>query len=139
LKAVHIDGGKEIKVDIEIGADGGKNCHVTITGQQSENFSKPAPILFFKDLSGSPERLRLDGLQFAIQEKSGFNLWWIMPEEKGIPAYKLIMPIESRGGFDFEKIKPVSSPRGALGLALTSFKVTEKFMSYLIMLDLTKQ
>jgi hypothetical protein len=126
-------------MDINIGADGGKNCHVTITGQLSENLSAPASVLFFKDLSGAPLRLRLDGIQFAIQEKMGFNLWWIMPEDKGIKAFKLIMPIESRGGFDFEKIKPVSSPEGALGLALTSFKVSEKSMSYLIMLDLTKQ
>lgn len=126
-------------MDIEIGADGEKNCHVTITGQQSENLSKPATILVFKDLYKAPKKLRLDGLQFAIQEKSGFNLWWILPPEGQIPSFKLIMPIESRGGFDFEKIKPISSPDGALGLALTSFKVTEKSMSYLIMLDLTKQ
>jgi len=127
-------------MDIEIGADGGKNCHVTIIGQLTENLPKPAPILIFKDLNGAPKRLRLDGIQFAVQEKMGFNLWWIMPSENQIPAYRLIMPIESRGGFDFEKIKPVSSPLEALGLALTSFKVTEKDgMSYLIMLDLTKQ
>src|SRR5271169_6064404 len=122
-------------MDIEIGADRDKNCHVTITGQLTDSLSKPAPILFFEKLKGSPRALRLDGLQFAIQEKMGFNLWWIMVEEFKIPAYKLIMPIESRGGFDFEKINPVSSPKGAIGLALTSFKVTEKFMSFLIMLD----
>jgi hypothetical protein len=126
-------------VDIEIGADGGKNCHVTITGQMEGPLSSPVSILLFSKLSGSPTKLRLDGLQFAVQEKMGFNLWWIMPPEDKIPSYKLIMPIESRGGFDFEKIKPVSSPEGATGLALTSFKVTEKSMSYLIMLDLTKQ
>lgn len=126
-------------MEIEIGADGGKNCHVTITGQMDGNLSQPAPILLFKDLAGSPLKLRLDGIQFAIQEKMGFNLWWIMPPEGEIPSFKLIMPIESRGGFDFEKIKPVSSPKEALGLALTAFKVTEKSMSFLIMLDLTKQ
>lgn len=126
-------------MNISIGADGGKNCHVTITGQMSESFAKPVPVLLFKDLSGSPLKMRLDGLQFAIQEKMGFNLWWIMPEENRIPAFKLILPIESRGGFDFERIKPISSPDRALGLALTSFKVTEKFMSYMIMLDMTKQ
>lgn len=126
-------------MNISIGADGGKNCHVTITGQMLESFAKPVPVLLFKDLSGSPLKMRLDGLQFAIQEKMGFNLWWIMPEENRIPAFKLILPIESRGGFDFERIKPISSPDRALGLALTSFKVTEKFMSYMIMLDMTKQ
>jgi hypothetical protein len=126
-------------MEIKIGADGGKNCHVTITGQLSETLSKPVPVLTFADLNGSPKALRLDGIQFAIQEKMGFNLWWVMPPEGEIPAYSLIMPIESRGGFDFEKIKPISSPPGATGIALTNFKVTEKFMSYLIMLDMTKQ
>jgi hypothetical protein len=122
-------------VNIKIGADGDKNCHVTITGQLSDPLSEPAPILFFMHLKGSPKAMRLDGIQFAIQEKMGFNLWWIMEGE----SFEILMPIESRGGFDFEKIKPVSSPSGAIGLALTSFKVTEKSMSYLIMLDLTKQ
>jgi hypothetical protein len=126
-------------MEIKIGADGGKNCHVTITGQMSENFSKPAPVLLFKELSGTPLKMRLDGIQFAVQEKAGFVLWWILTPEQQIPAYRLIMPIESRGAFDFEKIKPVLSPEGALGLALTSFKVTEPDMSYLIMLDMTKQ
>jgi hypothetical protein len=126
-------------MDIKIGADGGKNCHVTITGQLSEPFPSPALVLVFNDLSGPPKAMRLDGIQFAIQEKMGFNLWWVMPPEGEVPSYRLLMPIESRGGFDFEKIKPVSSPEGATGIALTSFKVTEKDMSYLIMLDLTKQ
>jgi hypothetical protein len=121
-------------MEIRIGADGGKNCHVTITGQLDSAPTSPVPILYFKDLQGSPTRLRLDGLQFAIQEKMGFNLWWILNG-----GSEIIMPIESRGGFDFEKIKAVSSPDGALGLGLTAFKVTEKRMSFLIMLDLTKQ
>jgi hypothetical protein len=126
-------------MDISIGSDGGKNCHVTISGQLMESLSKPEPVLFFKDLQQSPSKMRVDGLQFAIQEKMGFNLWWIMPVENKIPAYRLILPVESRGGFDFEKIKPLQSPDGALGIALTSFKVTEKNMSFMIMLDLTKQ
>jgi hypothetical protein len=121
-------------VDITFGSDGGKNCHVTISGQVSEP-SSPEPILFFKNLAGSPTKLRIDGLQFAVQEKMGFNLWWIMPED----TMQLIMPVESRGGFDFEKIKPLQSPDGALGMALSSFKVTEPYMSFMIMLDLTKQ
>jgi hypothetical protein len=121
-------------VQIRIGADGDKNCHVTISGQSAGDMSQHATILFFKDLTKSPTKLRLDGLQFAIQEKMGFNLWWIVNA-----GHEIIMPIESRGGYDFEKIKPICSPEGAIGMSLTAFKVTEKSMSYLIMLDLTKQ
>jgi hypothetical protein len=126
-------------MEITIGADGGKNCHVTITGQLDRVFTSPVPVVSFTELGGSPERLRLDGVQFAIQEKMGFNLWWMMPPEGEIPCYKLIMPLESRGGFDFEKIKPLSSPKGCTGIAITVFKVTEASMSFLIMLDMTKQ
>jgi hypothetical protein len=126
-------------MEITIGADGGKNCHVTIAGQMDGLLASPAPIVSFKDLKDSPTKLRIDGVQFAIQEKMGINLWWIMPAEEGIPAYRLIMPLESRGGFDFEKIKPLSSPEGSLGIALTVFKVSEQRMGFLLMLDMTKQ
>ncbi len=119
---------------VKIGSDGQKTCLVTITGQLSKAFSEPEPILFFKDLQHTPKGLRLDGLQFSIQEKMGFNLWWLMVE--GSP--ELIMPLESRGGYDFEKIQSINSPERAVGLALSSFKITEPKMSFLIMLDFTK-
>lgn len=129
-------------MEINFGSDGGKSCHVTLSGLLSESFPAPEPILLFKDLKESNGRpitkLKLDGIQFAIQEKMGFSLWWIMPPDKGIPAYKLILPIESRGGFDFEKIKSIQSPEGALGIALTSFRVTESDMAFMIMLDFSK-
>lgn len=89
----------------------------------------------FSELHGEVKKLRIDGMQFAIQEKMGFNVFWIMGEGK----YKLILPLESRGGFDFEKTKPLSSPEGALGIALMPFKVSEPEMSFLIQLDMTKQ
>jgi len=127
-------------MEINFGSDGGKTCHVTITGQVDKASSTPEPILFFSKLEPPPKRMRIDGIQFAIQEKMGFNLWWIMcRDEQQIPNFKLIMPLESRGGFDFEKIKPIQSPDGATGIALTSFKVTEKNMTFMLMLDLTKQ
>lgn len=125
--------------EVNIGSDGGKNCHITITGELSANLLTPEPVLWFRRLNGSPTALRLDGLQFAVQEKMGFNLWWIVDLDFKPPRVRLIMPVESRGGFDFEKIKPISSPPDAVGIALTSFKVTEKNMTFMLMLDLTKQ
>ena len=123
--------------EVKIGSDGDKTCLVTITGQLSANLPKPEPILLFSELNfgfTSKRRLRLDGIQFSIQEKMGFNLWWTMPEGKR----KLIMPMESRGGYDFERILALVSPPEASGLELSSFKVNEKDMSFLIMLDMTK-
>lgn len=125
-------------MEIKIGSDGGKSCQVTITGQLSEDLSEPEPILFFADLSGAPKRLRLDGVQFAIQEKMGFLLWWIMSVEAFPPPFKLILPLESRGGYDFEKIQPIQSPADSVGIAVSSFKVTEENMSFMIMLDLAR-
>jgi hypothetical protein len=121
-------------MEIKIGSDGGKSCIVTITGQLSSNINVK-PILFFAGLNGAPKALRLDGLQFSIQEKMGFNLFWLMPEGET----RLIMPMESRGGYDLEKIQPISSPEAAVGIAITSFKVVEKNMSFFIILDLSKQ
>jgi hypothetical protein len=127
-------------MEIKIGSDGGKSCQIIITGELSEDLPRPEPVLFFKDLSHKPESLRLDGIQFAIQEKMGLKLWWIMDDStEDITSLKLLMPLESRGGYDFEKIIPVSSPDGASGLALTSFKVTEPRMSFFLMLDMSKQ
>jgi hypothetical protein len=122
-------------MEIKIGSDGGKSCIVTITGQLSTNLPKPEPILFFTQLSGAPRALRLDGVQFAIQEKMGFNLLWILTKDRT----SLLLPMESRGGYDFEKIQPLSSPEDSIGIALTSFKVTEKNMSFFIILDMSKQ
>jgi hypothetical protein len=121
-------------MEIKIGSDGGKSCIVTITGQLSANINVQ-PILFFAQLNSAPKALRLDGLQFSIQEKMGFNLFWILTKDRT----SLIMPMESRGGYDLEKIQPLSSPEDAIGIALTSFKVTEKNMSFFIILDLSKQ
>ena len=129
-------------MEITIGADGGKNCHITLTGEMRKNTVAPVPIVYFNSLNGSPGAMRLDGIQFALQEKMGFNLWWILDEpitETGVPKLKLIMPIESRGGFDFERIKPIQSPHNAIGMALTTFRVSEPPMTFMVMLDFTKQ
>ena len=125
---------------VKIGSDGGKTCQILIQGLVAENFSAE-PILFFKDLVGTLntrapcQKMRLDAAQFAIQEKMGFNLWWILEDD----SFDLILPLESRGGFEFEKIISIHSPEGAKGLALSCFKVSEPGMSFMLMLDFTKQ
>jgi hypothetical protein len=109
---------------------------VTISGQLSKDLVVPEPVLFFRDLN-PPIPLRLDGVQFAIQEKMGINLWWIVSEAKPM-GLMLILPLESRGAFDFEKISPIRPPDKALGVAMTAFKVSEPKMNFLVMLDFTK-
>jgi hypothetical protein len=121
-------------MQIKIGPDGDKNCLVTISGQLSPK-SKGGPILTFAETKGSPLAMRLDSLEFMIQEKMGFNLWWMMEDETKV----LIMPIESRGYFDLEKMQSLHSPPGSIGISMTPFKITDPEMTFLIMLDLVKQ
>jgi hypothetical protein len=87
----------------------------------------------FAKLDGAPKSVRLDGIVFAVQEKAGVNLWWEREEEEN----KLILPVESRGYFNFEGIMTLSSPEGAGGISMTTFKVDEP-KSFLLILDLVK-
>jgi hypothetical protein len=113
-----------------------KNCRISVSGLLNPGqYKSPHPIFLFKDLSGSPSGVRLDSIEFAVQEKMGFNLWWIMEDK----THEVVLPLESRGYFDFEKVDSWHSPPGAVGMALSAFKITEQGMSFLIMLDLVKQ
>lgn len=119
---------------IKIGSDGGKTCQFLLTGEIGKIETTPEPILSFANLKPPARGLRLDGLQFGIQEKAGVKLWWTLPEKK----FEFLIVLESRGGFDFEKIHPIPSPEGAIGLAYTTFKVSEPRMHALIMMDFSK-
>jgi hypothetical protein len=81
--------------------------------------------------------MRLDSVTFAIQEKMGFNLWWTGGAT--IKDWQLIMPLESRGFFDFEKVGGLHSPDGCYGIGLSVFKNTDPMMTFTMTLDLTKQ
>lgn len=119
---------------IKIGSDGGNSCRFTLSGELSKIVPKPLPILSFANLSLKPRGLKLDAVQFAIQEKAGFKFWWALPDNK----YEFLLVLESRGGFDFEKINSIASPPEAIGLAFTAFKITEADMGYVIMMDFSK-
>ena len=118
---------------IRVGSDG-MHCLVTITGIAEQDILEE-PILLFKALTGSPDKIRLDGIHWMIQEKMGFNLYWIMSDE----SLEIVMPLESRGSIDLEKVLSQSSPEGSVGMAISSFKRTESKMSFFILLDLVKR
>jgi hypothetical protein len=128
-------------MDIKMGADSENSCRVTISGDLDKALELPAPIFLFVDLKRGHKPiagLRLDCALWAVQEKMGFNLWWLIEPAAKSPRVKLILPLESRGFFDFEKILAIQSPPEAVGVGITAFKVTEKAMTYFIMLDFTK-
>ena len=54
-------------------------------------------------------------------------------------APKILMPIESRGYFDFERVQPYHSPEGAIGVGFKAYRVTEEKMAFWMMLDMSKQ
>lgn len=113
---------------------GAKNCRVSVSGLLNKGeYSAPSVIFLFESVEA--KGMRLDSIEFAVQEKMGFNLWWLMKDK----SYEIIMPVESRGYFDFEKVDSWHSPGEAVGMALSAFKVTEPGMSFLIMLDMVKQ
>jgi hypothetical protein len=121
-------------MEISIGSDGEKGCILTVTGQLSDDSRRVEPIFYFKDLKGHPLKVRLDSIQFAIREKMAFELYWLTEAE-----HKILMPIESRGYFDFERVQPYHSPEGAIGIGLKAYRVTEEKMAFWMMLDMSKQ
>jgi hypothetical protein len=123
-------------MQIKIGSDGPKSCLATYSGRITTKFI-PESILSFDRLKPVPARMRLDSVTFAIQEKMGFNLWWAAGAT--IMDWHLIMPIESRGYFDLEKAGGIHSPPGAFGIGLSCFRNTDPDMTFMFILDLTKQ
>jgi hypothetical protein len=116
-----------------IQTDGQKNVTVHVTGILTKDIVL-ADILAFSNLSGRPAKLRLESVTFAIQEKAGLYLWW-----RGRDSNKtLILPLESRGWFDFEKIGCIQSPAETIGMSISSFGVNAP-KAFLLILDMGKQ
>lgn len=109
------------------------NCLVKISGQIEKDIPL-TKVLMFEQLSPVPKAMRIDGVVFAVQEKAGFNLWWVEGEGS---EKRLILPLESRGYFNFEGMQSLQS-KHALGIAMTSFNVTMP-KTFLILLDMVKQ
>ena len=119
-------------ISFTVNADGPKNAAVVLAGVLKKDFSV-SDVFSFMDLNPVPKAIRIEAVVFAIQEKMGFNLYWKTPG-----GYEIIMPLESRGYFNFETMQGYHSPRDATGLAMSSFGcVGEK--SFCIFLDITKQ
>ena len=108
------------------------NCLVKVSGWLDEDIGL-TKILSFDELSPIPKAIRLDSIVFAIQEKAGFNLWWVGEEGEK----RLILPLESRGYFNFEGMGSLQS-KHATGIAMESFNVAST-KTFLILLDLVRQ
>jgi hypothetical protein len=109
------------------------NCLVKISGWLEEDMPL-TKILLFEELSPIPKAMRIDSVIFAIQEKLGFNLWWV--GEAG--EKRLILPLESRGYFNFEGMQSLQS-KDSKGIAMESFNLGASTKTFLILLDLVRQ
>ena len=120
---------------VEIVNDGQKNATVQVSGlllppSAAVSSLHHVDLLQFADLNHTPSKIRVESITFAIQEKGGLYLWWTNDI--------LLMPLESRGFFDFEKIGCLSSPIGSKGISMTTFGI-DKPKAFLLILDLGKQ
>lgn len=119
-------------IDIDV-LERASNCFVKISGQLEEDIPL-TKVFAFDKLSPVPRAMRIDGVVFVIQEKAGFNLWWVGGEDD---EKRLILPLESRGYFNFEGMQSLQS-KDAKGIAIESFNVAAP-KTFLILLDMVKQ
>jgi len=119
-------------INFEVNADGPKNAAIVMSGIFKKDFPI-SDVFLFSDLNPEPKAIRIEAIVFAIQEKMGFQLYWKTPR-----GYEIIMPLESRGYFNFETMQGYHSPRDATGFAMSSFGC-DKEKSFCIFLDITKQ
>ena len=119
---------------VDKSGDTGKNITLRVSGFITKSFTIPQTIFDFSELRLNPSKIRFESVVFAIQEKMGMYLWW-----KGKESNKtLILPLESRGAFNFEAMQYLHSPEDALGMSFTTFGVdTPK--AFLLIIDLGAQ
>ena len=110
------------------------NCLVKISGWLEKDMPY-TKVFMFDELAPVPKAMRIDSLVFAIQEKAGFNLWWV--EGESAAEKRLILPLESRGFFNFEGMQSLQSGK-AKGIAIEAFNITST-KTFLILLDMVRQ
>jgi hypothetical protein len=121
-------------IEIDVSADYRKNLTVRMTGILTKDIPEQN-IFLFKDLVEMPAKLRFESVVFAVQEKMGFYLWW----KGGDSKKSLILPLESRGAFNFEPLQFLHSPPWAEGMSFSTFGAMSTGKAFLLILDLGKQ
>lgn len=124
----------------QVVGEGTKNLALEVRGVCTPSDEGPdglsiAQILKISDLNPVPKGLRLDAVMFLIEEKMGLRLYWTKGQE-----LIEILPLESRGHFDFTRIRPISSPKDIDGMAISAFNIGQSVdKSFLLLLDMEKQ
>jgi hypothetical protein len=106
-------------------ASGGRNVSVEISGfLEKVHEDKVFPLVKF-DMT----MLKLTRVMFAIEEKGGLLLWW---DEN---CEHLVLPLESRGGFNFDGRKSPDLWNGQLWAQAIKIDSSKAF---LIIMDFDK-
>lgn len=115
--------------------DGGKNTVLQVQGVIGEDILEHTRILQLSDLTNKAEKVRIESVVFAIQEKMGCILWWKVGD-----TFEPIVPLESRGMLDFERHQGLHSPReGVEGIYMTTFGCNGAAKYILFLVDISKQ
>lgn len=112
----------------------GHNAAVITVGGVLEKDGATLDLIDWKELNPVPQKVRIESVVFAVQEKAGLLLWWKVDGGKK----SFILPLESRGKLDFEGLQGIHAPPDSTGICMTSFGVTSpKYIR--LSIDLTKQ
>lgn len=85
---------------------GGKHVAVMVSGHLVG--SSAITIFGLDDLNPRPKSLYLTEITFSLQDKLAVELLWGMEGEK---EPELLIPLESRGKFDFSTFRGLPSPK----------------------------
>lgn len=91
---------------VRLANEGGKHVTAVISGWLTGDSS--ISILDAATFNPRPKSLYLTEVTFSLQDKLGVQLLWGMEGEK---EAELILPLESRGKFDFSGFRGLPSPK----------------------------
>jgi hypothetical protein len=98
---------------VKVNHSGTKHATVEISGFLTGN---TAMNLFSRNsLDPRPKSLRIDAITYSLQDKLGIYLCWGMPGEE---EPHLIIPLESRGKFDFSATGGLKPPKDWDGMVI---------------------
>jgi hypothetical protein len=106
---------------VKVNHSGAKHIMVEASGFLSGDTA--ITLLTLASLDPQPKSLRIDAITFSLQEKLGLCLKWGM---KGEEEPRVIIPLESRGKFDFSAIgglKPPADWEGTIILQSFNFSI----------------
>ena len=93
--------------NVELVHDGHRNVVYRLDGVLDTSDVAVADFTTISSLSPVPTYLRLDRVEYSVQDALSVRLWW------HATADDLIIPLEGRGKFDFDWFGGLQNPKSA--------------------------